>query len=377
MRIAIDASRTSLARRTGTERYALALLRALLELESPHDFTLYFRDEPPSDLFPGGSHISRQVIPFPRLWTHVRLAAALWATRPDVTFVPAHSLPLVFPGKAVVTVHDLGYHFFPEAHPGWPRRYLEWSTPRSARRAALVLADSAATRDDLSSVYGVPTDKVRVVYPGVDDTLHPVTDPTEWARVRRKYGLPERYLFFLGTLQPRKNIARLVQAYEASGAQSGGIGLVLAGAKGWLYDPAWTAGVSGIVETGYVDDADVAALYSAADALVFPSLYEGFGFPVLEAMRCGTPVICSNTSSLPELAGDAALTVDPLDVDALAAAIRHLLDDEVSRARLMELGYAQAARFTWANAAQAALDALEQAWRYSKHSLCIDIHLEN
>ncbi len=361
MRIAIDASRTTLARRTGTERYALALLRALLALESPHDYTLYFRDEPPSGLLPGGSYISRRVIPFPRLWTHLRLAAALWAERPDVTFVPSHTLPLVFPGKAVVTVHDLGYHFYPEAHPGWPRRYLEWSTPRSARRAALVLADSAATRRDLVAVYGVPPEKVRVVYPGVDDSLNPVTDPVELARVRRKYGLPERYLLFLGTLQPRKNIARLVRAFAASGIYSDGIGLVLAGAKGWLYDPAWTAGVPGVVEPGYVDEADVAALYSAAEALVFPSLYEGFGFPVLEAMRCGTPVICSNTSSLPELAGDAAVTVDPLDLDALAAALRLLVEDDSRCARLVELGYAQAARFTWANAAQAVLEALEQA----------------
>ena len=129
MHIAIDASRTTLARRTGTERYALSLLRALLASETQHTFTLYFRDEPPPDLLPGGSHITHRVIPFPKLWTHLRLATALWADRPDITFVPAHALPLVFPGKAVVTVHDLGYHFFPEAHAGWPRRYYGWKDP--------------------------------------------------------------------------------------------------------------------------------------------------------------------------------------------------------------------------------------------------------
>ncbi len=361
MRIAIDASRTTLARRTGTERYALALLRALLALESPHTFVLYFRDEPPSDLLPGGPNVIHRVIPFPRLWTHVRFAAALWAERPDVTFVPAHALPMVFPGRAVVTVHDLGYHFFPEAHPAWPRRYLEWSTPRSARRASIVLADSAATKHDLVEVYGIPPAKVRVVYPGVDETLCRVSDPDELARVREKYGLPPRYLLFLGTLQPRKNIARLAQAYAASGLHEAGTGLVLAGARGWLYNPAWIAGIAGVYESGYVDEADVAALYSAAMALVFPSLYEGFGFPVVEAMRCGTPVITSDTSSLAELAGEAALTVDPLDVAALAAAMRRVVDDAALRARMAEMGYAQAARFTWARAAQAALEALERA----------------
>ncbi len=361
MRIAIDASRITLARRTGTERYALALLRALLALESPHEFTLYFRDTPPSGLLPANSRVTYRVIPFPRLWTHVRFAAALWAERPDMTFVPAHTLPLAFPGPAVVTVHDLGYRFFPEAHPGWPRRYLEWSTRYSARRAAIVLTDSEATRRDLVAIYDIPAHKVHVIYPGVDASLTRVTDPAELARIRRRYSLPERYLFFLGTLQPRKNIARLVRAYVLSGVQQDGVGLVLAGARGWLYDPRWTAGVAGVHETGYVDDADVAALYSGAAALVFPSLYEGFGFPVVEAMRCGTPVITSTTSSLPELAGEAALTVDPLDVEALASAIRRVVGDEKLRARMVEMGYAQAARFTWENAACLTLEALEQA----------------
>ena len=363
MRIAVDASRTTLARRTGTERYALALLRALLALETPHHFDLYFRDAPLDGLLPAGAHVTPHVIPFPRLWTHLGFAAALWRDRPDVTFVPAHGLPLIFPGPAVVTVHDLGYHFFPEAHPGWPRRYLEWSTPQSARRAAVVLTDSEATRHDLVTLYAIPPDKVRVVYPGVADDLARVEDPAELARVRTKYGLPERYLFFLGTLQPRKNVVRLVQAYQLGGAQAEGVGLALGGAPGWLYDPRWTADVPGVVELGYVADEDVPALYSGALALVFPSLYEGFGFPVVEAMRCGTPVITSETSSLPELAGDAALTVDPLDILALAEAIRRVIQDAGLRARMVESGYALATRFTWEAAALQTLAALEAAAR--------------
>ncbi len=361
MRIAVDASRVTLARRTGTERYALAVLRALLALDTPYEFTLYFRDAPPPGLFPNGACARLRVVWFPRLWTHVRFAAALWSDHPDVTFVPAHTLPLVFPGPAVVTVHDLGYHFFPEAHPPWPRRYLEWSTLRSAQRAAVVLVDSQATRDDLTRVYGIDPAKVQVVYPGVDESLARVTDPDELGRVRAKYSLPTEYLLFLGTLQPRKNIARLAQAYAESGVYQQGVGLVLAGAPGWLYDPAWIEGIPGIRQIGYVDDGDVAALYSGALALVFPSLYEGFGFPVLEAMRCGAPVITSSTSSLPELAGDAALKVNPLNVSSLADAIRWVVDDGALCARMVEMGYAQAARFTWESAAQAVLEALERA----------------
>ena len=363
MRIAVDASRVTLARRTGTEYYALALLRELLTLDSVNHYVLYFRDAPAPGLLPDGPNITRRVVPFPRLWTHVRFAAAVWASRPDVTFVPAHSLPLLFPGPAVVTLHDVGYHHFPAAHPGWSRRYLEWSTRFSAARASLVLADSEATRQDLSAIYGIDQGKIRVVYPGVELALGPVTAPDELARVRTRYHLPERYLFFLGTLQPRKNIARLVEAYRASGAYDQGIGLVLGGAQGWLYDPAWTANVPGVLELGYVADQDVAALYSMALGLVFPSLYEGFGFPVLEAMRCRTPVVASNTSSLPELVGEAGLLVDPLNVSHIAEAIRALVDDRALRERLVSAGQAQAARFTWERTARQTLAALEEAAR--------------
>lgn len=363
LKIAIDASRTTIARRTGTERYALALLQAMLRLETRDvAFTLYFRDPPSDHLLPESSAVRQQVIPFPRLWTHVRFAGALWQDRPDVVFVPAHALPVWFPGPAVVTVHDLGYHYFPEAHPWLARTYLEWSTPASARRATLIIADSEATRRDLVRLYHVSENKIRVIYPGADPTLRRVDSAEVRARLREKYGLPERYLLFLGTLQPRKNIGRLVAAYRRSGLwETEQIGLALGGARGWLYNPAWTAGVPGVVETGYIADEDVAGLYSGALALVFPSLYEGFGFPVLEAMQCGLPVITSNTSSLPEVAGNAALLVDPLSEDAIVEAMQALVRDEALRERLVQAGYEQARQFTWERAAQQTLAVLREA----------------
>lgn len=355
MRLAIDASRTTLARVTGTERYAVEMIRAIIRRSTNHEIDLYFRDTPPDDLFPFSEQVTEHVIPFPRLWTHLRFAAALWRDRPDLTWVPAHALPLVFPGRAAVTIHDLGYKFFPQAHPASQRVYLDWTTRYSASRAEIVLADSQATADDLMRFYGAPARKIRVVYPGVDAPLI-----SDIEAVRLKYGLPERYFLFLSTLQPRKNIARLVQAYtrwRAAHPQDLAA-LVLAGAQGWLYDPAWTAGVDGVILPGYVDDDDKGALYAGAVALVFPSLYEGFGFPVLEAMHSGTPVICSSTSSLPELVGDAALLVDPLDVGAIADGMSVISSDNALRGLLRSKGYAQARKFSWDAAAQAALDAL-------------------
>lgn len=359
MRVAVDASRTTIPQRTGTENYALQLIRHLLKADQ-HHFTLYFRDEPPPDLFMSASTWTPRVIPWPRMWTHLRFATALWRSRPDVTFVPAHTLPRFFPGKAVVTVHDLGYLHFPDAHPEKERRYLDWSTAFSARRATLVVADSEATRHDLSHHYAIPLEKIYVVYPGCDEALGPVDD-TDY--VRAKYHLPAQYLFFLGTLQPRKNIARLVQAFGRWRDRTGkpDVYLVLGGKPGWLYQEAWTTGVENVLLTGYVADEDVPALYSGALGFVFPSLYEGFGFPVIEAMRCEIPVLCSNTSSLPELAGEAAILVDPLDVDAIAAGIDQLVNDTTLRAQLVEKGSIQATQFTWERAAQQTLAVLEKA----------------
>lgn len=366
MRIAVDASRTTLARRTGTENYAYQLLKALIQLDSGHQFTFYFRDAPPTGLFPDSPHLHQRVIPMRRAWTHLRFAAALFQDRPAVTFVPAHTLPLIFPGQAVVTVHDLGYLYFPEAHPLRERLYLQLTTRYSAHRASLILADSEATRRDLMTHYRVKGDKIRVVYPGVEGVDRATSD--QITQVRLHYGLPERYFLFLGTLQPRKNIKRIAEAFAQFG-QSGGdseVAMVFGGNPGWLLDMARDVLPTlppefqkRIITPGYIPDEDVAALYSGALALVFPSLYEGFGFPVIEAMHCGTPVICANTSSLPELAGEAAIQVNPLEVSEVAAAMTRLATDPALAQALSAKGKLQAARFTWANAARQTLSAFE------------------
>ncbi|MCA9912256.1 MAG: glycosyltransferase family 4 protein [Anaerolineae bacterium] len=362
LHIGIDASRSTVARSTGTERYSLQLIRHLIELneerEFPHQLTLYFRDEPADDLFPESAYVNYRVIPFTRMWTHLRLSTALWQDRPDVTFVPAHTLPLAFPGKAVVTVHDLGYKYFPEAHEEGQRRYLDWATFHSANRAALVLSDSQATANDLTYFYETPQEKIRVVYPGVD--------PPERGNafdLFDRYKIPYRYFLFIGTLQPRKNIERIVEAFKMwrRANHDKEVGLVFAGKPGWLFDEAWVDGVEDVHLTGYVDDLYKAALIRHAVALVFPSLYEGFGFPAIEAMQVGTPVIASNTSSLPELVGEAGMLVDPMDVRSIAAAMDLMTENELLRRKLSVKGLMQAKLFTWEAAARQALDAIEEA----------------
>ena len=213
MLIGIDASRTTAVRRTGTENYSLHLIRELLALGKGHNFRLYFNQAPPSDLF--FDNAEQRIIPFPRLWTHLRLSWEMLTHAPDLLFVPSHVLPLAHPQRSIVTVHDLGYLYYPEAHTLSQNLYLRWSTRHNARGSAHILADSKATRQDLIRHYQVPREKITVVYPGRDDSLAPVSDPATLAAVRARFGLTSPYLLYVGTLHPRKNLVRLVQAFAA------------------------------------------------------------------------------------------------------------------------------------------------------------------
>jgi glycosyltransferase involved in cell wall biosynthesis len=358
MLVGIDASRAVAARPTGTEVYSQRLVQALLTLESPHSFRLYLRSRPPAGAFPGAE---LGVMPFPRLWTHLRLSWEMARCPPDVLFVPAHVLPLVHPRASLVTVHDLGYLHFPEAHRLGQRWYLDLSTRWNARFATHVLADSEATKADLVAHYATPPEKITVAFPGRDEILAPVDDPAAIEAVKARHGIVGSYFLYLGTLQPRKNLARLIAAFAALPPETV---LVLAGRRGWLYEGFFAQvrclGLEGrVLFPGYVREEDKAALLSGALAFVFPSLYEGFGLPVLEAQACGCPVITSTTSSLPEVAGDAALLVDPSEPAAIAAAMARVAADPALRATLVERGFANVRRFSWTACARSVLDAIE------------------
>lgn len=366
LHIAIDASRTTLARRTGTERYALELIRGLIRMESPHRITLYFRDTPPHDLFPHSDQVTQKVIPFPRMWTHLRFAWELFRDRPDVTFVPAHTLPFAYPGSAVVTVHDLGYKHFPGSHPPADRGYLDRTTRHSSNAATRILADSQATKADLVHFYKTDPHKIEVVYPGVQ--LFDRATESEIQDVRERHLITDPYILFVGTIHPRKNIGTLIRAFLLMLEKYPYLGshqLVIAGGHGWMADqalaPIPTEHEDRVKLLGYVPESDLPALYSGARVFAFPSLYEGFGFPVLEAMSVGTPVLCSNTSSLPELVGDSAVVIAPLDTAQIADRLQDLLTNDVLRSGLAERGYTQAARFNWDQTAYNALQALETA----------------
>ena len=238
--------------------------------------------------------------------------------------------------------------------------------PRFLGRAQAVIAVSEFTKRDAIRLYGLRDDKITVIYEGV----HPrfvLSSPAQVAAIRRTYHLPEHVILYTGTIEPRKNLARLLEAYARLRSQPGLPGdlkLVIVGKKGWLYQPFFDRlGQLGlqdeVIFPGFVPGEDLPALYGAANVFAYPSLFEGFGLPVLEAMACGTPVVCSTSSSLPEVAGDAALLVDPADTAGLANALQRVLSDSSLRSSLSARGTMQAARFTWEQAARATVAVYE------------------
>lgn len=369
MRIGIDASRATTTQPTGTERYSRRLINELLDMPTGHQFRLYMRERPPADAFRDVPHAAQVIIPFPRLWTHLRLSVEMVVRPPDVLFVPAHVLPLIHPRRSVVTVMDLGYLHYPETHRRLERFYLDRSTRWNAAQASRVIAISQATRDDLITRYGTDAEKIAVIYPGIDEEMARVEDVERIEQTKARYGLRARYLLYVGTLHPRKNLVRLIRAFgallRAWPPESGETpALVLGGKKGWLYadifDEVRRLGLQDrVVFPGYIPQADLPALLSGADLFVFPSLFEGFGFPILEAMACGVPVVTSRASCLPETAGDAALLVDPLDVEGIAHGMMQALTDANLRAQLTARGRRRAAQFTWSRCAREILDVLE------------------
>lgn len=368
MQIGFDASRLAVDARTGTEQYSWELLAALGQIDRRNQYTLYC-NQPPAMLPPLPPSFVLRPIPLRRAWSHGRLSLEMLRHPPDVLFVPAHALPLIPAPRSVVTIHDLGFLYYPEAHTRIQRIYYRLFTRLSARRATRIIAISEATKRDLQHFYRTPASKISVIYHGVHPRFAPLADRALLDAALHRYRISAPYLLFISTIQPRKNVARLIEAFARARTRLGprcDLRLVLAGKPGWLTAQierrAAELGIAEAVQfVGYVADADLPALLSGALGYVVPSLYEGFGMTVLEAQACGTPVLASNTSSLPEVVGDAGLLVDPHDVAAIAEGIERLATDAALREQLRERGLRHVAGWTWQRTARETLTVLEHA----------------
>jgi glycosyltransferase involved in cell wall biosynthesis len=360
----------------GIGRYTREIIHALLAEDQENTYHLYSA-RPPAilpvpDSIPVGDNVYFHPAPLDerwlyRLWYRLRLPLPIQLlTGPvDLFHSPDFVLPPVA-GRipALLTVHDLSFVHYPETFPPSLVRYLNRVVPWSIKRASHILADSKSTRLDLLRIWDVPAEKVSVLYSGVHPRFHPVRDESQQAEVRARYGLGNTpYILAVGTIQPRKNYALLISAFSRIAGDLPH-NLVIAGGKGWLYE-AILDQVNNLPNKervrfpGFVADADLPALYSAADLFVFPSLYEGFGLPLLEAMACGVPVLSSNASSLPEVVdenGEAAVLLPPEDEIAWSHAMHRLLTDQDRRERMIKAGLHHARTFSWQTAAQRLLE---------------------
>jgi len=371
LRIGIDYT-AAVRQGAGIGRYTRELVRALAELDRSHDYVLFAAasgQQPADTVWP--PNFQMRSVPLSDralaiLWHRLRLP--LWVElvtgSVDIFHSPDFVLPPVRRAKTLVTVHDLSFIRYPQCADVNLRTYLNKAVPRSVHRADLVLADSQSTKDDLVELLGVEPARIEVVYPGVEERFRPIEDQALLEQVRKQYNLPPRFVLGLGTLQPRKNFTRLIEAYSLLVTRHPSLRLVIAGGKGWLYEEIFaTVEQLGLEEKvvfpGFVADEHLPALYNLADLFVFPSLYEGFGLPPLEAMASGTPVITSDASSLPEVVGEAGLMVEATDVEALAEAMKRVLEDNVLRERMIARGLEQARKFTWQRAAAKLLSLYE------------------
>ena len=355
-------------RNAGISRYIRQLTTHLLDRDDENHYTLFTNHLMPA-WREGTRHTPKVVTsrlptarPVPRiLWEQTVLAWHTARGTLDVLHCPLNVIPLAAGCPTVLTIHDLSFLRYPRLFPRFKQRYLQLFTRLSARRADAVVTDSASTRRDVVHMLDMPEERVHVLYPAADGDFHPRTRP-EIDAFREARGLPARYVLYVGTLEPRKNVDVLIRAFaDAARQATAPHSLVLVGASGWMTQAMRTA----IAETalgdrllmpGYVPREELPLWYCGADLLVYPSSYEGFGYPALEAMASGVPVVASDASSIPEVVGNAGVLVPPRAQERLAAAMTEILTDSVFAGDLRERGLRQAARFSWSDSVRVCLD---------------------
>ncbi len=369
MLIGIDGNEANVKKRVGISEYAYELLQQFRKYQiSNIKYQIYLKNEPLSHMPKESENWRYRTVKPRKLWTQIALPFDLFVhfPRPDVFFSPTHYAPRFSPVPTVISIMDLSYIYYPYLFKQSDLYQLKNWTAYSARKASKIFTISQASKNDIIKIYNVPEHKVVVTYPGIKfkTQMSKLKTTAQNSKVLKKYGIEGEYILFVGTLQPRKNITRLIEAFAKIQNKNKDLRLAIVGKKGWLYKEILEApkqyGVEDRVKfLEFVPDEDLAVLYQNAICLVLPSLYEGFGLPIVEAMSYGCPVITSNVSSLPEAGGEAALYVNPTDSNDIASKIALLIKDEKLRKELREKGYKQAKKFSWEKTARESLRVLE------------------
>jgi glycosyltransferase involved in cell wall biosynthesis len=367
--LGFDATPLESALPTGVGQYAARLLSGLAD-ERYGWRPVLLAQHPPSQRMPR-LELAPRVIPIPwrYLWIQLALPLALRRLRPDLCHFTNSIAPLSVPCPYVLTIHDASLHICPETHPARRRWITRPFLGLSARRAAAVITVSQSARVDIIRTLGLPERKVHVVYEAAGSEFFPVTDGVKLESVRARYGLDHPFVLYVGAVEPRKNLPRLFEAFRRICREGFGEHLIVAGPLGWKYHGI-LRGVrrsDPIRFLGFVAQHDLPALYSLARVFVFPSLYEGFGLPILEAMACGVPVVTTQVSSMPEVAGGAAILTNPLDSDSIADGILRILRDSSLHTELRQAGLARARQLSWELAARETARIYDAATQNPKH----------
>ncbi len=373
MRIGIDVDILGLSNiYTGIPNYMRYLIDGLakLELSSHKVFLLSRQPIFADDSLPG--HFSQAVVrwPFKRGWNSFALPWMVKRLSLNVMHLPAFSTPYFAPCPLVVTIHDLAYLMYPECCQRETVQYLSRKVPHALRKASAVITPTATVKKEIVVHYGFPQEKIFPVWHGVSPRFKILPQETV-AKVKSELSLPEPFILFVGTVEPRKNLGRLIEAYGKAVAHGLKHFLVIAGTRGWLceeiYQLPHKLGIEKrVLFLGYVLDELLPALYNAADIFIYPSLYEGFGLPVLEAMACGKPVIASKISSLSEVVGEAGMLVEPLDTDAIASAMLFLAENPEAKRSIAQKGLERVKEFSWEKTARETVRVYEEALKLAR-----------
>jgi glycosyltransferase involved in cell wall biosynthesis len=368
MIIGIDASRANRFPRSGVEWYAFNLIKELYRLDTSNRYFLYTPSKLSEDLQPTTVNFEEKILnwPFKRFWTLGRMGLEMFFHKPDILFVPSHTFPLVGGKKNIITWHDIGYERYPENYSHWDLASLKQGIKNALKMADKIVSVSEFTKSEMVRIYEIDPDRIRVIHLGCDHQFWRPIEPDQVKEFLIKHNLNLPYFIFIGRLSLKKNLLGLIRSYNAFRKKiNRPFNLILVGSETFnnheIEEEIKNSPYGEeIKKMGWLPSADLPVLLSGAQAMVFPSIYEGFGLPSVEAMSCGCPVIASNSSALPEIISSAGLYADAHDVDGFADQMLKIIQDQNLRAELITKSLKRAEEFSWEKCAKQTLQLLEE-----------------